>query len=726
MKRTVLVLLIAAVTATISLSQTSSQCKEIETDIAALQSFFPRLEGSEGGADAREYIVDRLEGVGLQPKRRPIGTDVDGHSFSSSITVTIPGALQETLTLAVPLNHADEATPAMDGSAALAGALGLARVYADSTPPLTLRIAFLAADHDNRDLGSRALVAQMDSPVRQSVVYLARRTGSAGLSLRTAAAGEVAPRWIVEDIARSFENNGVPYSASLGRAQAGRARRTDDAPPIGHYMANDIPAVALVDGAPTQGEGASPCRLTSALADLVEEYQTGLPATWDRHYIFLQIGDRLQILGETAYVVALILVIVGTLLYGLLFRGRLSRYLQTFGRNFFNLPVIYLVIFGALSLAGALLAQLTELRDFPTLWQHYPGVFFLTKMVISAAIYVILHRLLLSGVMSKNGSYYSASALVSLFIGILILAAIDVSTTPYFLWAYLFAFFFSILRLRVLKLMSFLISTIWLFQFSLEVFSSPLLSVAGSLVSSTSVENLIIAVVLLPFVLMLVRVDFLFRKGPITGRNALAVTVLVALIAGGLAGGGYLIFAWPFGPGNPQPITMTETINRTAGRHTVVFESDASLGTFDVEFGDETLAVQTDERRFAIQFQDIPELVSLSQTERQFLNRSRRRLTIDPVVKLSQADVTLRSQEEIAILDANFPVGPVESGTTVQFQIGPSPPTPLIIDYTVPTNLSTDVVFRGEARRLSRDLRTQADSVRILPRLVIHQVLEDQ
>ncbi|NBC30164.1 MAG: hypothetical protein GVY29_09275 [Spirochaetes bacterium] len=726
MKRTVLVLLIAAVASTISLSQTTSQCKEIEADIVALRSFFPRLEGSVGGADAREYIVDRLEAAGLQPERRPVGTDVDGHSFSSSITVTIPGALPETLTFAAPLNHADEATPEADGSGALASALGLARVYADSTPPVTLRIAFLAADHDTRSLGSRALVAQMDAPVRQSVVYLARRTDGTALSLRTAADNEVAPRWIVEDIARSFETNGVPYSASFSRAQAGRARRTEAGPPIGYYLANDIPAVALVDGVPAQGEAASPCRLSSALADLVEEYQAGLPTTWDRHYIFLQAGDRLQILGETAYVVVLILVIVGTLLYGLLFRGRLSRYLETFGRNFFNLPIVFLVIFGALSLAGALLTQLTELRDFPTLWQHYPGVFFLTKMVISAAIYVILHRLLLSGVMSKNGSYYSASALASLFIGILVLAAIDVSTTPYFLWAYLFAFFFSILRLRVLKLVSFVVSTIWLFLFSLEVFSSPLLSVAGSLVSSTSVENLIIAVVLLPFVLMLVRVDFLFRRGPITGRSAPAVTVLVALIAGGIGGGGYLVFAWPFGPANPQPVTMTETVHRPAGRHTVVFESEASLGTFDVQFGEETLAVQTDQRRFAAQFQETPELVSLSQTEQQFLNRSRRRLTVDPAFTLSRADVRLRSQEEIAILDANFPVGPAESRTTVRFQIGPSPPMPLLIDYTVPTDLSADVVFRGEARRLSRELQTQAESVRIFPRLVIHQVLEDQ
>ncbi len=733
MKSWMLALLIGAVASTVSLSQTPSQCKEIGVDITALQTFYPRLEGSAGESEAQSYIEERLVQAGLEPRRLAIGPEVAGHSFSESITATIPGSTEDTLLLIAPLNHPNQAQPGEDGSAAIATLLRLARIYGESTPPVTIRLAFVGADHDDRALGSRSLIERVGTEPTAAAIYLAPRSASGSFSLRTAARDEVAPRWLVQGLSQALRNNEVPHSLSLTRAQAARARRAGEETPIAEYMAAGIPAVAVTDGTDSrersEPRGDMPadmsCRVSSAVADFIEEHQGGLRSTWDRHYVFYAGSANPVFLGETAYVLILIAVILGVLLYGLLFRGRLSRYMQTFGRNFLNLPVVFLVIFGALALSGALLNRVVALRDFPTLWEYYPSIFFLAKMLLAAGIYLVLHRLFLSGTLSKNGSYYSASALAALFVGIIVLAVIDVSITPYFLWAFVFAFFFSIVRNRILKVITCLLSAIWLVQFTAEVFQAPLLSVAESLVTSTSVENLLIAVVLLPFVLMLIRIDFLFRKGPITGRGFVGVALLVVLGLGGLGGVGYLTFAWPFHSDNPQPVRMIETIDQGEGSHRLVFESEASLGTFDVTFGEEVLAVQTDARRFAVQIEDTPELVSLSQTQSQFLNRSRRRLIIEPAFPLSEVDVALQAAEDIIILDANFPVGPTESAQVVRFQIGPSPPVPLEVDYTVPLDLDATVQFKGSARRLSRPVSVQADAIEIIPLLTITRTLDE-
>ena len=734
MKSSLLALLIFLVASTGSLSQTVSQCKEVSQDIAALRSFHPRLEASPGDAETQSYIMSRLTALGLEAERRTIGAEVDAHSFSAIVETVIQGGSEDTLVVVAPLNHPPGAPRRADGSSALAAALQLARIYADNPPPLTLRIVFPGADHGDRALGSEALVERLEISKELAVLYLGSDLSGGSYSLRTASREQIAPRWLVEYLARTLRAKGLRVSLSLARTQAARAGRAGEETPIARYMARGIPAVALVDQA-TGAADASPgdadttaaaiCELTSALADLVETYQTGLPRSWDRHYIFYSSANRLIFLGETGYVLALLIIILGTLLYGLLFRGRLTRYLRTFGRNFFNLPVIFLVIFGVLTLSGVILDRIAVFRDFPSLWTHYPIIFFATKLLLAALFYLILHRLLLSTALSRNGSYYSASALASLFLGILVLATIDISTTPYFLWAFVFAFFFSVLRPRLLKVLTFLASIYLLGQFTWTVFQLPLELVASSLVSSSSQENLLMAVAVLPFLLMLIRVDFLFRKGPLTGHGGVAITILALFLTAGLAGTGYLTFAWPFDDENPQPVEMIETIDRPEARHTVVFESEAPLGSFDVTFGEELLAVQTDDRRLSVQITDAPELVTLSLEENRFLNRSRRRLTIDSRIPLSDLEVSLTGDEQLIILDANFPVEEIPAENRLRFRIGPSPPTPLLVDYTLPAAAQAEVRIEGRSRSLSREFMPDATDIRLEPRLLLRRVLED-
>lgn len=731
MKSSLLALLIFLVASTGSLSQSVSQCKEVSEDIAALRSFHPRLEGSPGDAEAQSYIMSRITALGLEAERRAIGAEVNAHSFSAIVETVIQGSGEDTLVIVAPLNHPPGTPPGADGSSAVAAALDLARIYADNPPPLTLRIVFPGADHGDRALGSEALVERLDVSDELAVLYLGSDLSGGAYSLRTASREQIAPRWLVEGLARRLRENGLTVSLSLARTQAARAGRAGEETPIARYMARGIPAVALVDDAANSSPGdadsaaGAVCELTSALADLVETYQSGLPRSWDQHYIFYSSAHRLVFLGETGYVLALLIIILGTLLYGLLFRGRLTRYLRTFGRNFFNLPVIFLVIFGALTLSGVILDRIALFRDFPSLWTHYPVIFFGTKLLLAALFYLILHRLLLSTALSRNGSYYSASALASLFLGILVLATIDISTTPYFLWAFVFAFFFSVLRPRLLKVLTFLASVFLLGQFTWTVFQLPLEPVASSLVSSSSRENLLVALAVLPFLLMLIRVDFLFRKGPLTGRGGVAITLLALFATAALAGTGYLTFAWPFGEDNPQPVEMTETIDRPEGRHTVVFESEAPLGTFDVRFGEELLGVQTEDRRLSVQIADAPELVTLSLEENRFLNRSRRRLRIDSRIPLSDVDVSLTGGEELIILDANFPVEEIPAENRLRFRIGPSPPNPLVVDYTLPAVAEPQVLFEGRSRSLSRDFTLEAADIRLEPRLLLRKGLED-
>ena len=83
----------------------------------ALRATYPRPEGSPGEADAVQYITSVLTASGIEFERRSFAEYSGGHSFSTIIDVTIPGDGEDTLLIAVPLNHPEDADADSDQDA---------------------------------------------------------------------------------------------------------------------------------------------------------------------------------------------------------------------------------------------------------------------------------------------------------------------------------------------------------------------------------------------------------------------------------------------------------------------------------------------------------------------------------------------------------------------------------------------------------------------------------
>jgi hypothetical protein len=108
--------------------------------VQSIESFGPRPEGSPGEAQTFDYIAENLQAWGLDFQRQDFFDLSRGHSFSSTIELTIPGSLPDTLVVAVPINSSIGGT---EGAINIALTLALARRYQSDAPGLSLTLLFL-------------------------------------------------------------------------------------------------------------------------------------------------------------------------------------------------------------------------------------------------------------------------------------------------------------------------------------------------------------------------------------------------------------------------------------------------------------------------------------------------------------------------------------------------------------------------------------------------------
>ena len=112
-----------------------------------IRSMHPRLEGSEGERQLLSFIEQRLEFLRVPYSRLDFSESDQNHSFSSCIVADVAGQREDTLILAVPINHPPEIREQFDGSINVAMALGIIEHISRATPPLSVKILFLGAEY---------------------------------------------------------------------------------------------------------------------------------------------------------------------------------------------------------------------------------------------------------------------------------------------------------------------------------------------------------------------------------------------------------------------------------------------------------------------------------------------------------------------------------------------------------------------------------------------------
>ena len=681
----------------------------IERYLANFAALHPRLEAGEGERKARDFILAELAARKVKAEERDFSAFNGGHSFSKNVEVRFPGLKADTILIAVPLAQEPETKAGEDGSASLALALALAAEYGKrSRRRLTLQFLFLGGETGSSSsdfLGTRLFLQDYFPETPQAVLYFNLKTLAAGLGLGTGARGIVSPGWLVERLAGASKLQAVPLAVSGSAVQIHRLGIPGPRTAVETYLKAGYPAVSFESAGP--GATKDPKAWSEDFLKLFQGFlalsEPGLPEDWDSHYLVFSSDRGNSILGERTLLVVLLAVLACSIIYALVFRIHARKYLLTFFRHFWNLPVIFGLNFAFL-LAGTLIVEaVSAYRGSPDLWTHSPFIFFGLKLsatvFLSALTFHQLRRLRIS----RNGSFYSAAAIIVFLLDVFIFSFINLSFCYYFLWAYIGALAFSRVKNRVFKVLILLAASVWLGVIAYDAFSVPELELAKILIRSQIHGNLLLAFIVLPFFLLAIRLDLLVRH-PVKGKSGFGLKILTAftfLLSLGLGG-----FALGFNPyrASPQPLEVTETWDVNQGTRLFRLASPFPLGDFELLFGGKTYTVSTKEREATFAGEGIPVERNYRLRSSLFLDRKAYDLTLLPVPATREVSLELSSPKDLLLYASDLPYSLDLSGRKAVIHVGRNPPSPLTFSLTLPAELEPDAEVVYTSPRLSRDL----------------------
>ncbi len=673
----------------------------------------PRTEASTGERNAIDTIVSELNGLGIETRQEGFEDFEGGHSFSRVVRARIEGRTEEDLLILVPIDHGRNRPAEQDGSASLALALTLAERYRNETPPLNIELVFLGAEQgpfDRHPMGTRAILREFFAERPSFALYLDLRAPGGGLAIEHGSDGNVAPSWLVEAALSGAHASAVPatFPGTLGHLH--RAGVTTTNTPVGRYLEAELPALGLyADGSAAPGTGARGLGLNhrdrehhefeeeawlaevlEVVEGIIERSAGGVDAQWDRHYVVFELPGRHIVIPETVHVIVVWVIAAAMLLYGMTYRARLTRYLRSLRRNLWSIPVLFLLVFGFLALSTVALERLLELRGFPTLWQFYPVPFFVMKLTLAIFLFATVFQLAFRLPFSKHGSFYSAAAILVLMVLVIVMAGVSISFSYYFLWALICAFLFSITRRKALMPLWLLLAPLWFLVAAAVVFARPELGAVRALLLSPVRGNAILALVILPFILMLVRIDFLLSP-PSPGKALFSLKLLSAVT--GVTSAAFIAFVvviTPFEEGRPQPIELQERISFAEQARTIRVTSQAPLPALRLAVGGELHTIEAGRRRTEIDTAQLPEPVDGRLTKQAFLDRVQHRVLLEPERPFDDLTVRLRASESFLLFDANFPYRMSDDGTAAEIYIGTLPPVPVEVEYTVPAGVAIE------------------------------------
>jgi hypothetical protein len=690
--------------------------QEMAVDLETIQSFHPRLEGSANVRATLDFIESRLTAFGLSYSSFDFSQAKLQHSFSSCIRVDVAGRIRDTVIVAVPLNHLPNAETAEDGSVDIALALGLLSRLKDAIPPVSVTVLFLGAEFGatpDYPMGSRLFLDDFRPDYRVAVLYLNFRSIPGRVLIRGGGTGVVSPYWLMDRTMSALRDAKIPFVFRTYENQVFRLGLAGESTIIEPYLFAGYPAVSLEgDGGARDALPSWPDAFHWLFDEFLAEQSAGIPEEWDRHYLYFQIGEESLLVPEKAYVVILAAVLLGTLLYSLIFLKGLKKYVVTLLRNSPRIIPIFAMAFGFLLVATYTLEAILTLRRFPNLWSYAPLTFLILKATILLALFNIPVRLFRRHIFLRNGSFYSSAAIFFLLADIVVVSAIDISFSLYFLWAFLFILAAALIRNRWGKLLFFLPSVLWGIRGLMDVFLMPALPFCRAVLLSPIWGNLLFTAAILPFILFVIRLGLLFRGAGLLrhGRRSLifagAFTVLAAGISAALAD------FTPFGPDRPQPLVATQTLNANTGVNLVELESPAPIGSVRLREGkdEKRLDMKGPRELIVLPTQTVP--VEISMDEEEFLQKKNVSLRIHSRIEPGRMRVYLSAEEQFILLDCSFPFIR-ESDREYQILIGAFPPNPLDFQLTLPEQMSFTLTLSTDTDAALIGVEVLTDTARI-------------
>jgi hypothetical protein len=642
----------------------------IINDIEHFSKLFPRIEGSANEKETFSYIIKKLENLDINYRTINFSESDGYHSFSLNLDVEIKGSIDDTLITIIPMDVADGTSDRFSGSYGIAAALMLIEHYVKVKPDLSLRFIFLGAEKGKGDkypLGTRNFLETFFPENPTAFIYLNFDKLPSAFRLISGANGYSSPFWLNKSLTKTLRQTGIPYYHSDIETILFRLSAAGDDSMIADYLAEGYPAIEITDFPTINQTSIVEENINSITSDefigfynlMINSLSSGFPQDWDSHYLFN--------LSEQQYLILYIVLIMLLMIYPIFRRRQFGWYMRSLLKNFWIIPVLFGFIFGLLSVSSILLKTLLNALQFPNLWQYFSLPFFILKLSVTLFAYSLLIKLISKLPFSKRGSFYSMSAIFFLVISMFVLTWIDLSLSFFTLWPLFFMFIFSIMKKPPIKFLLLILSAAWLIYGLTEIFLLHSIKVIELITFSPAAGNLILSLILLPFILASIRLDMLLHPSIKVTRFAPAV---FGTISAGLL---VLILIYnPFNDSNPQPVTIIKLIeeNKT---DVIKIDSPAALPS----------RVREDLQNSIMHSVEEIDIINIQVESEAFLNRKIVRTILDLPESPEKIRVVLESENSITLFESSYPTTWFPSQNRLEIYIGKNPPAPLEFSLTL-------------------------------------------
>ncbi|MBN1524211.1 MAG: hypothetical protein JW904_07015 [Spirochaetales bacterium] len=665
--------------------------KDIITDIQFMQSLFPYSEGSKGEKTLINFIETRLTLLEIPYSSLSFAKSKNSHSFSRNIEATIPGIKNETLVICIPINTPSEVELKKNAySFNIALALSLCKYFSTNTPPVSVKILFLGAEFGptkQYPLGSNLFLDSFYPESPHAFLYLNFQSIPNSVNIDTGSRNRLSPAWIVSRLVDSLQKNSVSFLNSHAENQMYRTGLTDEKTVIEPFLRKEYPAISLSNTSSASAgttDEMSVLKIRKAIIDFSKSFQQDIPIDWDQHYLFIQNSIMTVIFPETEYIVIVSILFFIFILAAFIRRRMIRKYYLTLVKNLWNIPLIFIISFVLLLITTYILEGLLVLRDVPLLWKYLPGLFLILKVAIFLFFSAIIVKLLQGTPFSKNGSFFSVTALFFTILSLIIISMINISFSYYFIWALIFIILFTLMRKRFLKILFFLFSPILIIGILYDIFAIPQYRFCEIILFDKIAGNLLIAVIILPFVLLLIRIRLLFRyhaKFLFSSRTIIFSGLFLLVCTAAIS----VMFIYsPYSADNPAPITITRTVDNDTNRHFLSFSSPVRLPVMQLNEEDFSGTVRVNSREYSLSLPGTHDYFSSRLTKKSFLNRINISIQLFPEGEPQIIECVLSSPTPFVLYDANFPFSKSEEANLYRIHIGANPPKNTSIEMTLP------------------------------------------
>jgi hypothetical protein len=666
-------------------------------------SIFPRYENSEGEKRAVASLLEVLRSYGTDPK---LLMQEEGPVVSQSVSISVHIQGNEprlgTVIFLVPLNHPYRATQEQDYSAGIEAGLAIVKEAASKPGAKSVEVLFLGGEFPPPDLlsdqlflrsaegiepgpdgkgflpaGSLTFLETFYPEVPVMFVYLSFPTPPATLAVIPAGSGKPSPSWLYAKIKKALDDSASSWYFAEAQTRLNRLDLQDGPSPIDPYLQAGYPAIEIRGkGTGRWEEGKIALFLRSLIG------KEPIPSYQDNHYLILGNRHKSLIISERNYLLFLLVVFAGILTYPFIAVGRFKKYLKTLLRHVWSIPLLVAALFVFLLFSTLLLGVAGIVRDNDQLWRVHPSAFLWFKISIASLLFFLNQRLFGRLPFSRRGSFYSASALFFLLADIIIISFFDIGLTSFIISTFVCVFFFTIVRHRMLKLCFLLLSLFPMIWGLYGIFTLPAYRAVRFLLLSPLLGNLIMAVHLLPYLLMTIRIRYLFHHPSPKITKAITIGLELVAMSSAVASGIYILKASPLPNNSKLPLNIEQNILPNEERADFIFTSPIPIPAFQIDGhtieGTEGVITQSVETfPLAVEIESEPFL-------------SRKSYSIDMKGEGPAATLTavIRSEEPFTVLDASRQWSMAADRKSVRFLIENFPSLPFTLDVTLPRNFA--------------------------------------